>query len=493
MKLKRYKAKTEYEAMEEIKKELGDQAIIMNTKKVKPKGFFGFLKKHEYEILVGIEEKRFEPSIKAEDFESLLKDNLETKRELQDIKECILQMSKNMQGDTEDDRADKKEFKKEGHNEKKRKSKNSSKKNVNDKISKKKKKPNQKESELDIALSADFDDDIEYYEDLLDKYCEQEEEYEKNAKFAHEKEKIEEDEEENEEFDEDFGEEDDEYDVDDKYDKDDEDYIDEKAEKKEGKIKKQPLYKKLLSKGVHEDLAKNICDLVLKQLNGKDASEEQINRLAKIVIKNILGQPYQIPTDKKKQSIFFFIGPTGVGKTTTIAKIATKLSFIEGRDLALITTDTFRIAAVEQLKVYGDILNLPISVVYKPLEFEEVLHKYEDKEIIMIDTAGKSHLDNGMEEYISSYLEMAPDSEKFLLISLTTSYRDIESIVDAYGFLDDYKIIFTKIDEASQTGNILNIKEKTSRDTSFITNGQSVPDDIIVADPDEIAEIILGD
>ncbi len=266
-----------------------------------------------------------------------------------------------------------------------------------------------------------------------------------------------------------------------------------KPKKKGKKLENMELYKHLTSKGVNEELSLDMCDIIMRQLSGKEATDEHIRRLAKISIKNMLGHPYQIPETSKKQAIFFFIGPTGVGKTTTIAKIATKLSFIEGRDLALVTADTFRIAAVEQLRVYGDILNLPISVVYKPLEFKEILHKYKDKDIILVDTAGKSHLDEGMQEYISSYLECAPNSEKFLLISLTTSYKDIESIVKSYSFLEDYKLIFTKIDEASMPGNILNIKQKTGRNTSFITNGQSVPDDIIVAEPEEIAKIILGE
>ncbi len=445
MKLTRYTGKTEFDAIENMKKQLGaeaDDAIIMNTKKVRAKGFFGFFKKKQYEILVGIDEKKPEPAIKQAEFESLLKDNLETKQELKDIKEVIVKMSEDLEKKNKQEQA------------------------KTTRKSRKRKKASKNQDLID-NLADDYDnyDDYDDYDDFDDSNDAQDEVYVNDYQ----------------------------------------DYLDQKAareerenntpqpSKKGKKVEHMELYKHLTAKGVNDELSLDMCELIMRQLSGKEASEEHIRRLAKISIKNMLGNPYQIPETNKKQSIFFFIGPTGVGKTTTIAKIATKLSFIEGRDLALITTDTFRIAAVEQLRVYGDILNLPISVVYKPLEFKEVLHKYKDKDIILVDTAGKSHLDEGMQEYISSYLECAPDSEKFLLISLTTSYKDIESIVKSYSFLDDYKLIFTKIDEASMPGNVLNIKQKTGRNTSFITNGQSVPDDIIVADPEEIAKIILGE
>ncbi len=441
MKLTRYTGKTEFDAIENMKKHLGsdaDDAIIMNTKKIRAKGFFGFLKKKEYEILVGIDDKKPEPVVKQAEFESLLKDNLETKKELQDIKDVIVKMSEDL------------EKKNKLEEEEKNKKKN-----------KKKRKKARVDEDIIDNLDNDYDDFNEYDEEESaedDVYVNDYEDY-LNKKSAREQR-------ENKES---------------------------KPPEKAKKLENMALYKHLTSKGVNEELSLDMCELIMRQLSGKEATEEHIRRLAKISIKNMLGNPYQIPETNKKQSIFFFIGPTGVGKTTTIAKIATKLSFIEGRDLALVTTDTFRIAAVEQLRVYGDILNLPISVVYKPLEFKEILHKYKEKDIILVDTAGKSHLDEGMQEYISSYLECAPDSEKFLLISLTTSYKDIESIVNSYSFLDDYKLIFTKIDEASMPGNVLNIKQKTGRNTSFITNGQSVPDDIIVADPEEIAKIILGE
>lgn len=438
MKLKRFTGKTEFDAMEAVRKELGDEAIIMNTKKVKPKGLFGFLKKHEIELLVGIEDEKPEPVVKQDEFQALLKDNLDTKRELQDIKDYIRKMNEYLE------ERDKKEKEQEEKAEKEAKAKKAGK-----AAGRKKKRALPSEEALHDADDSEDFDRLEDPEELID--------------------------EDFEDLDTEEGE------------------LAEAKPDPKAKIRELAIYKKLVLKGVNEELASDLCELILRQLGEKEASEEQMERLAKIAIKNMLGNPYQIPKEKGKQSVFFFVGPTGVGKTTTIAKIATKLSFIEGRDLALITTDTFRIAAVEQLKVYGDILNLPISVVYKPIEFKEILHKYKDKEIILIDTAGKSHLDEGMQSYIDSYLECAPDSEKFLLISLTTSYRDIESIVNSYGFMDDYKLIFTKIDEASLPGNILNIKHKTGRNTSFITNGQSVPDDIIVADPDEIAKIILGD
>lgn len=474
MKLKRFTGKTEFEAMEQVRKELGEEAIIMNTKKVRPKGFFGFLKKHEYELLVGLEDKKPEPTVKQEEFQALLKDNLETKRELKDIKDYMQKMNEYMEERRkreEDEASARREAQAAKKAEEAEKAAlatehepvappREERRNLT--LETERKRTLRASEALNLAREL-FEED-EFLNDPAPLPVEAKINLAKDENNA-------------------------------KPSPSPVDNIREASPEhgRLARLREMELYKKLTSKGVNEELSFDICDLIMRQLPEGEADEEKIRRLSKIALKNMLGAPYQIPNDKNRQSIFFFVGPTGVGKTTTIAKIATKLSFIDGRDLALVTADTFRIAAVEQLKVYGDILNLPVSVVYKPIELKDILNKYKNKEIILVDTAGKSHLDEGMQSYISSYLDCAPQAEKFLLISLTKSYRDIESIVKAYRFLGDYKLIFTKMDEASSPGNILNIKHKTGRNTSFITNGQSVPDDIIVADPEEIVNILLGD
>jgi flagellar biosynthesis protein FlhF len=191
--------------------------------------------------------------------------------------------------------------------------------------------------------------------------------------------------------------------------------------------------------------------------------------------------------------VFLFVGPTGVGKTTTLAKLAAKLSLIDNKKVGLITADTYRIAAVDQLKTYSEILGIPLSVVYEASELPDVMYKYKDKDVILLDTAGRSHKSEELSRDLQDLMNNLENPEIFLVISLTTGYKDIVSIIDAYNFVDEYKIIFTKLDEASSYGNILNVKVESGKALSYLTTGQSVPDDIEIADSEKIVNYIVGD
>ena len=257
----------------------------------------------------------------------------------------------------------------------------------------------------------------------------------------------------------------------------------------------QIFYNTLVENQVNEDFAREILD----ELDTEELVEKiDIDFVVKIVynsIVEIIGAPSALQTTRAKGNpqIFAFIGPTGVGKTTTIAKLTADLSLYRNMDVGLITADTYRIAAIEQLKTYGDILGIDVAVAYKP---EDLLEHIEAKknhcDIILIDTAGRSHKNADNLRELSEFINASDAIEKFLVLSLTTKFDDLLDIVATYSTICDYRIIFTKLDETNKMGNIANICHKTGQKLSYITFGQNVPDDIKTISPNEVAMRLLG-
>ena len=215
----------------------------------------------------------------------------------------------------------------------------------------------------------------------------------------------------------------------------------------------------------------------------------------RIVLK--LGEPAAIEAGEGKK-IVFLVGPTGVGKTTTIAKLASSLKLNKKAKIALMTSDTYRIAAVEQLNTYANILDVPITVLYTENEVNDEIEKLKDYDIILVDTAGRSHKDSEQCAEVLKFYN-AVDSEKtgfeksvYLVLSASTKYSDLVRITKVYESLGDYNIIFTKLDETFEYGNIINIAMHTGKSISYTTFGQNVPDDIDVIDVQNIAKQLLG-
>ncbi len=187
----------------------------------------------------------------------------------------------------------------------------------------------------------------------------------------------------------------------------------------------------------------------------------------------------------------FFVGPPGVGKTTTLAKIAAQYAIDNRDDIALVTLDTYRVAAVEQLKVYSDILNIPLEIVYNTEEIWKALSKFKNKELVMIDTAGRNHKDKEKMEEIKNIIKQTKNKEVFLVLDATTNISTIKAVLDTYNLIDNFKIIFTKIDQVDNYGIIFNTKFYSKNPLSYITNGQSVPEDIMIADKNYIAKSLI--
>ncbi len=193
-----------------------------------------------------------------------------------------------------------------------------------------------------------------------------------------------------------------------------------------------------------------------------------------------------------RPKIVALIGTTGVGKTTTIAKIAAKFVLEKGiREIALIAADNYRIAAVEQLKTYSDIIGLPLEVVFTTTDLKAKLRQHRDKKLILIDTAGRSQNNEEQMDELKEFLATEPSIEKHLVLSATTKERDAETIFERFSSCRPDRILLTKTDETASVGFIVNLLFDRRLALSYLTTGQTVPDDIEPAKPEALARLLL--
>lgn len=254
------------------------------------------------------------------------------------------------------------------------------------------------------------------------------------------------------------------------------------------------VYKQLVQNEVDPAIADRILDEAKRSLP-KDAAVDQILGSVYQRIILMIGQAYTINFKPHEPTKFvFFLGSTGVGKTTTIAKIASKLKLEQNCKLALVTADTYRVAAVEQLRVYADILDVPLHVVYNPDELKEMLDDLQQYDVVLVDTAGCSHKNHDQIKDVKVLLEQVPIAKRlvYLCLSVGTKYKDLLDIAKVYSDITDYSIVFTKLDETSSAGVMLNMKMSTKCPLSYVTNGQNVPDDIERINAQVVAKQVLS-
>ena len=254
------------------------------------------------------------------------------------------------------------------------------------------------------------------------------------------------------------------------------------------------LYNTLMDNEVEQRYVNSIIEQLDPMLSGGSSLDSLI---ASVYQKMVLmfGDPSVITLSEKKPKGVFIIGPTGVGKTTTIAKLAAKYMIEKGKKVGLLTSDTYRIAATEQLEVYARILSAPFTVLLDNSRINEEIKNFRDMDLILVDTAGFSHRNQSQREDLKNMLEMVDGSyEKaiYLVLSATTKYHDLKEIVDTYKSFTDFDIIFTKLDETRTYGNILNTRLYTGSSLSYVTTGQNVPDDIEIIDSQKIVKSLLG-
>ncbi len=207
------------------------------------------------------------------------------------------------------------------------------------------------------------------------------------------------------------------------------------------------------------------------------------------------GEAATIEKNANEPEAVFFLGPTGVGKTTTIAKIASRLVVQDKKRIALVTTDTYRVKAAEQLRTYADILNVPFRIVYVEEDMKSALNEFRNFDFVLVDTAGHSPKNDEQIGNQKQFIDLTKEVMKinvYLVLSVTTKYRDLKNIADTYSRFTDYRLIFTKLDETTTLGNMLNLKLHTKADVSYVTNGQDVPDDMEVFDAQKTVRVLLG-
>jgi flagellar biosynthesis protein FlhF len=247
----------------------------------------------------------------------------------------------------------------------------------------------------------------------------------------------------------------------------------------------------LIDVGVGEESAYHLVHRVgLRLSSDPDVNTVKAHRMAAHLMAEDMGPP--APGAKGGRRVVALIGPTGVGKTTTLAKLAAHYVLQEHKRVAMIAADTYRVAAVDQLRTYAEILGVPIEVVYEANEIPGALSRTGGAEIVLVDTAGRSHRNAAHMDELRRYLGQLQADEVHLVLSLTSSERDAQAMVEGYWPYGFDRFLFTKWDESSSPGLIYHLVQRYRRPFSFVTTGQSVPEDIVAANPPRIAEAILA-
>lgn len=422
--IKKYIGKTEEEAIELAKADLGVGATIMNTKEITPHGVFKFFRKSSFEVTAAVDE--IKQSTITPEYREPEENNAPDFSKLQQV------LNENQFAPAPDSKA----AQKEAERERLLKSRQI----LED--------DDLKDSSADKESNKEIEEKLNTLQDLL----------EKQMTLSREEEK----------------------------------------EEKERAVDKNQAYldlihKQLVQNEVEECYARQLLDEIKGNLGHNTTLDNILAGVyQKIVLK--IGSPHLIDLKTKRTRYIFFIGPTGVGKTTTIAKIASMMKLAKKSKVALVTSDTYRIAAVEQLKIYANILGIPLYVVYAAEEMKKLKNELHEYDLVLVDTAGRSHNNKEQKEDLCDILKTVPERDKeiFLVLSATTKYQDLVSISNTYSKICQYSIIFTKLDETDKIGNIFNIHILTGAPLSYVTQGQNVPNDIEKIDAQKIAKQLLG-
>ncbi|TBL77745.1 flagellar biosynthesis protein FlhF [Paenibacillus thalictri] len=258
-----------------------------------------------------------------------------------------------------------------------------------------------------------------------------------------------------------------------------------------------PVLQMLEEKLLHQEVDPQIVDQIIHSIQieaEQQGAAEITESFAMASVRRQLNELIRTGGSKNiaaDTQIAHFVGPTGVGKTTTIAKLAAEQVLKYHRKVGFITSDTYRIAAVEQLKTYGTILNVPLEVVFSPQDLTRAFKQLEDRDIIFMDTAGRNFRNEMYVSELNALLQSKGKSETFLVLSLTTKYKDMRAITNNFTRFKLDKVLFTKMDETDTYGALVNLVKEFGLQLSYVTNGQGVPDDIIEVNEQHIIDLIL--
>ncbi|MBM7632610.1 hypothetical protein [Geomicrobium sediminis] len=234
--------------------------------------------------------------------------------------------------------------------------------------------------------------------------------------------------------------------------------------------------------GVKERLVNVVIEEALKQYY-RQSERQSLDELLKTSLSPFFNDPLNVGRLKESSKVAVFLGPTGVGKTTTIAKVAAMYKLKQNKTIGFITLDTYRIAAVEQLMTYSKILNVPIEVAYSADDYKQALEKLSHVDIIFVDTAGRNYLVSDHVTALEAIVNQTNEHTEYLLtLSLTTKETDLDQLLEQFRDFPIHQLVFTKLDETNTYGSLLNVTNELNKPIAFIGNGQDVPEDLTMFD-----------
>ena len=244
---------------------------------------------------------------------------------------------------------------------------------------------------------------------------------------------------------------------------------------------------------IHREISKPLTSVILNNLEQykKFLHESNIDSYVISSIASIIPtKNFELYKDSKPK-VVSVVGPTGVGKTTCIAKLAVIAKILHNLDVGLISVDTYRLGAIDQLRIFSEISNIDMLIAYEPDEMQELLKSFKNKDLVFIDTAGRSQKNSEHLTKTKMYLDRIKIDETFLVLSATNSTKNLFDTAEKFKSFDYDSFIFTKIDEGVAFGNLLNTITNFNLPVTFLSNGQVIPDDIISADSEFIANLIF--
>lgn len=244
----------------------------------------------------------------------------------------------------------------------------------------------------------------------------------------------------------------------------------------------KPIYKILRE----YDLKEEVIEEIIHRMNLQSEELDEMEKLNRVLVSMI------DIAETKEQGVMVLVGPTGVGKTTTIAKLAGRFALIEKKKVGLITVDTYRIGAVDQLKTYADIMDISFKVVFSIKDMETAIESMKNCDVVLVDTTGRSSKNKMQISELRAFIDKTHSENLHLVMSCTTKNSDIKSIVEGYKVLNYNNIIITKLDETTTYGSILNILKEANKPLSYVSIGQNVPDDIKTLTAEELVNLITG-
>jgi flagellar biosynthesis protein FlhF len=245
---------------------------------------------------------------------------------------------------------------------------------------------------------------------------------------------------------------------------------------------------------IHREVDASLVKTIIADLNSNIdfINQEQLDAQLHSILASMIPTSSFSVEKGKGPKIITLVGPTGVGKTTCIAKLALISKIIHKLEVGLISIDTYRLGALDQLKIFAEVSNIDFEVAYEPSDVSQSLKKFKKKDLVFIDTVGRSQRNTKLLNDIKKFLEPAQSDEVYLVMSATSTTRTLIDIAKNFKIFNYNGFIFTKLDEAIGFGNILNLTARFDIPVKYLTNGQVIPDDIIAADSDFIANLIIS-